>query len=147
MKFNIDKRTADPMIFRMLSNYDFSSSQKILYIGVGDGSNILEIERRIRNKKIEKDGGGGGVSKEIVLLDKRLQLKKYFKKKFYHLDLNNENCNKKKLDETFDLIVCIDTFNYFNYPLLFFQFINRNLKKKGVFLFNFIVGAYKLKRF
>lgn len=143
MKFKIDMRAADPMIFRMLRNHDFSASQRILYIGVGDGSNILEIERRIKNKKM----GGGGVSKEIVLLDKRLQLKKYFKKKFYHLDLNNENCNKKKLDETFDLIVCIDTFNYFNYPLLFFQFINRNLKKKGVFLFNFIVGAYKLKRF
>ena len=125
-------------LFRLIGNMKFKyKNKKVLDIGMGQGSNLLEFKRRgsrIFGMDIRK--------KKIFNFCKKHNLPR---KNFYVCDLNS---HFPKMNSKYDLIVCKDTFYYFNKNrhLSFFKFCRQLLKKKGYFIFQFIQAELRETR-
>lgn len=131
---NLDKELSytvpNETVFRLLGDSNFKFKKKnILDIGIGNGDNLLEFQRR---------GGiifGIDIRKKII----NLFIKKYKlnRKNYFICDLNN---SFPKIDKKMDLVLCKDTIYYLNpeRQLVIFDNLNRLLKKKGFFLFQYI---------
>jgi 2-polyprenyl-3-methyl-5-hydroxy-6-metoxy-1,4-benzoquinol methylase len=117
-------------IFRLLSHRKFNfKNKKILDIGIGDGANLLEFNRR--GAKIY----GTDIRKGMI--------KKFYKtygfssKNYFIADLNYQFPD---LRVKMDFINCKDTICYLdkNKQFDFIYNCKKNLKKNGLFLFQYI---------
>jgi ubiquinone/menaquinone biosynthesis C-methylase UbiE len=139
---NLDTRLSytvpNETVFRLLGDTNFNfKNKKILDIGIGNGDNLLEFQRR---------GGGGAVIFGIDIRKKILQLfikkNKQNSKNYFHCDLNK---NFPKINKNIDLVLCKDTIYYLKPERQFviFDNVSKILKKNGFFLFQYIQTQLK----
>jgi ubiquinone/menaquinone biosynthesis C-methylase UbiE len=122
-------------VFRLLGNSNFNfKNKKILDIGIGNGENLLEFQRR------------GGIIFGLDIRKKILQsfIKKYKQnpKNYFYCDLNK---NFPKINKNIDLVLCKDTIYYLKPKKQFalFDNVSKVLKKNGFFLFQYIQAQLK----
>lgn len=136
---NLDTRLGctvpNETVFRLLRNSNFNfKNKKILDIGIGNGDNLLEFQRR------------GGIIFGVDIRKKILQLfikkNKANPKNYFHCDLNK---NFPKINKKMDLVLCKDTVYYLKPERQFviFDNVNKILKKNGFFLFQYIQTQLK----
>lgn len=136
---NLDTRlnytVANETVFRLLGDTNFNfKNKKILDIGIGNGDNLLEFQRR------------GGIIFGIDIRKKILQL--FIKKNnqnpknYFHCDLNK---NFPIINKNLDLVLCKDTIYYLKPERQFavFDNVNKILKKNGFFIFQYIQTQLK----
>ena len=124
---NMNIRCPDTNLFRILGNFFKNfKNKKILDIGYGNCENVNEFLRR--------EGECFGIS--LYNKTKLLSFQKKISKRFLHFDLNK--IKKLQFKEKFNLIICLDTIYYINDLNSFFCEINKHLKKKGIFVFQYI---------
>tara|TARA_B100000965_G_C19472328_1_gene704697 strand:- start:272 stop:958 length:687 start_codon:yes stop_codon:yes gene_type:complete len=122
-------------VFRLLgdSNFNFKN-KKILDIGIGNGDNLLEFQRR------------GAIIFGIDIREKILKIfikkNKQNPKNYFYCDLNEDF---PKINKKIDLVLCKDTIYYLKPERQFviFDEVNKILKKNGFFLFQYIQTQLK----
>ncbi len=131
-------RCPNSTVFRLLSNYNFNYKNKnIMDLGFGDGEDLIEFKKRGSNVF-------GAEMREFLL--RKLIKNKIAKSK--NLFLLNLDKTFPKLKKKMDLIIIKDTLYYLksyrHYDLL--KYCEENLKKGGLFLFQYIQSEYSRKK-
>jgi 2-polyprenyl-3-methyl-5-hydroxy-6-metoxy-1,4-benzoquinol methylase len=121
-------------VFRLLVDSSFNFKSKILDIGIGNGDNLLEFQRR--------GATIFGIDIRKKILQVFIKKNKQNSKNYFHCDLNK---NFPKINKKMDLVLCKDTIYYLKPERQFviFDNVNNILKKNGFFLFQYIQAQLK----
>lgn len=135
---NLNYSVANETIFRLLGDNNFNyKNKKILDIGIGNGDNLLEFQRR------GAEIFGIDIRRKIIQLF--IKKNKLNSKNYFCCDLNKDF---PKINKKFDLVLCKDTLYYLESERQFalFDYVKNILKKRGFFLFQYIQTQLKQNR-